>query len=87
MKKEIKVLIGGLAFLSGIGIILSAVSCYVKNRTVTIIGSADGPTSIFLTGKTAGNTKLYIGTVLLTVTTVVFAMIMKHKGSGEKKGK
>lgn len=67
MKRVIGIIIGIIgAVLSVVGLILK-----VKGKvSVSIIGGADGPTSIFLAGKTSGDASvcaIIIGIILLII--------------------
>ncbi|MDD6627262.1 MAG: rhodanese-like domain-containing protein, partial [Lachnospiraceae bacterium] len=57
MKKAIKIVIAGMAVVSVIVvaiIVKQHISITSDGRSVSIIGGADGPTSVFLAGKIAG---------------------------------
>ena len=69
--------------LSVIGIIMAAISLVFKineqisvTKSVSVIGGADGPTSIFVAGKIGGAsaiTGIIVGIVLLAVGIFIFA--------------
>ncbi len=75
MKKGLKT---GLIILSLITVagIASSIVCFRGNNTaVSIIGGADGPTSIFIAGKIGNSTTLYIITGLCIIATAVLGII------------
>ena len=69
--------------LSVIGIIMAAISLVFKvneqisvTKSVSVIGGADGPTSIFVAGKIGGTpaiTGIIVGIVLLVIGIFIFA--------------
>lgn len=69
--------------LSVIGIIMAAISLVFKvneqisvTKSVSVIGGADGPTSIFVAGKIGGTpaiTGIIMGIVLLAIGIFIFA--------------
>lgn len=63
--------------LSQIGIIMVVISLVLKvNERVSVIGGADGPTSIFIAGKVGSAsaiTGIVVGIVLLAIGIFVFA--------------
>ena len=69
--------------LSVIGIIMAAISLVFKvneqisvTKSVSVIGGADGPTSIFVAGKIGGTpaiTGIIVGSVLLAIGIFIFA--------------
>ena len=69
--------------LSVIGIIMAAISLVFKvneqisvTKSVSVIGGADGPTSIFVGGKIGGTpaiTGIIVGIVLLAIGIFIFA--------------
>ena len=69
--------------LSVIGIIMAAISLVFKvneqisvTKSVSVIGGADGPTSIFVAGKIEGApaiTGIIVGSVLLAIGIFIFA--------------
>lgn len=69
--------------LSVIGIIMAAISLVFKvneqisvTKSVSVIGGADGPTSIFVAGKIGGTpaiTGIIVGIVLLAIGIFIFA--------------
>ena len=69
--------------LSVIGIIMAAISLVFKvneqtpvAKSVSVIGGADGPTSIFVAGKIGGTpaiTGIIVGIVLLAIGIFIFA--------------
>ena len=69
--------------LSVIGIIIAAISLVFKineqisvTKSVSVIGGADGPTSIFVAGKIGGTpaiTGIIVGIVLLAIGIFIFA--------------
>lgn len=72
MKKTIGIIAGIIGvLLAVIGIILKI----KKSMSVSIIGGADGPTSIFLAGKLGGDfsmAAIAIGVILLLIAVVLF---------------
>ena len=58
MKKRTKVIIGIIAVIGAIAIIGGRyITAYQERAAVSIIGGADGPTSIFIAGKVQGGDK------------------------------
>ena len=82
MKKGLKT---GLIILSLISVagIAASIKCLWGNKTaVSIIGGADGPTSVFIAGKIGNSTVIYIITGLCIIATAVlgmFAVKRRHK--------
>lgn len=61
--------------LSLIGIIMVAISLVLKVKSLSVIGGADGPTSIFIAGKVgdaSAITGIVVGIVLLAIGIFVF---------------
>lgn len=66
---------GGIA-----GILLVILGFVMKNQTVSVIGGADGPTSIFIVGKTGGNLfyiVIAIGVILIAA--AMIALVLERK--------
>lgn len=78
MKKTLGIIMGALGIvLAIIGIVLKV----KENTAVTIIGGADGPTSIFVAGKVGGafgNYVIIMGSLFLVVAGVIF-LKRRHK--------
>ena len=75
MKKGLKAGLIILALISVAGIAAS-IRCLLGNSTaVSIIGGADGPTSIFIAGKTGNSTVIYIVTGLCIIATAALGII------------
>lgn len=68
-----------LGTLSVSGIALCLNNRYWKNQSITIIGGADGPTSIFIAGKSDPAMLIYLITGLLILTTIIFFYLGRHK--------
>lgn len=75
MKKGFKAGLIILALISVEGIAASIRCLWVNNTAVSIIGCADGPTSIFIAGKIGNSTTLYIVTGLCIIATAVLGII------------
>ncbi len=75
MKKGFKAGLIILALISVVGIAASIRCFRVNNTAVSIIGGADGPTSIFIAGKIGNSTTLYIITGLCIIATAVLGII------------
>lgn len=85
MKGKEKFIICVLGILSGAGIILSALGLYFKEKeaaAISIIGGADGPTSIFIAGK-INDMPVYVGTAVILLITAAY-LIFRKKRKGEK---
>ena len=78
MKKIMKIAFIFLGILSIIGIVLSIKSYFFKQKFISIIGEADGPTSIFIAGK-AGNNHLLLAVAAIVLTGAVILLLLKHK--------
>ena len=66
--------IGGLVlFVSVLGLLLLFIKRYYISRTVSIIGGADGPTAIFIAGRSGNFIPLYIiaGILLFIIITLL----------------
>lgn len=75
MKKGLKAGLIILALISVAGIAAS-IRCLLGNNTaVSIIGGADGPTSIFIAGKIGNSTVIYIVTGLCIIATAALGII------------
>ncbi|MBR5288602.1 MAG: sodium ion-translocating decarboxylase subunit beta [Clostridia bacterium] len=64
----------GLCLLAALGVVLAVIGYGAKNRyaaSIGIIGGADGPTAIFIAGKTGA--MLYAGTALLLAAMILLA--------------
>lgn len=80
MKKGLKAGLIILALISAAGIAASIRCLWGNNTAVSIIGGADGPTSIFIAGKIGNSTVLYIVTGLCIIAMAVLGMIAaKHR--------
>ena len=70
MKKRLGIIAGIL------GIVLAVIGIVLKqkeNTAVSVIGGADGPTSIFIAGKLNGdNFMIVVGIILLILAGVIF---------------
>lgn len=88
MKKGTKRLFRVLLAFSVLGLIISGIGCWKKAAAVSIIGGADGPTSIFIAGK-INSTPVYVVTSLLILAAAVTGLVIrkqnKKKGGGTKK--
>lgn len=81
MKKWLAGVIGIL------GAVIAAGGFYMKNSTgvvVSVIGGADGPTSIFLAGKLGSG--LGLGIIGVGLILIVAAALIWLKGKNQKKG-
>lgn len=68
--------------LSGIGIatvIVTAILKLKKHMSISIIGGADGPTSVFIAGK-VGNTSAVAGVIAGIVLLVIGIFMIRRKG-------
>lgn len=88
MKKGTTWLFRVLLAFSVLGLIVSGIGCWKKAAAVSIIGGADGPTSIFIAGK-INSTPVYVVTALFILATAVTGLIIrkqnKKKGGGPEK--
>lgn len=74
MKKKL------LAVLAAVGVALAIIGYGMKNRhaaSIGIIGGADGPTVIFVAGKTG--LLLHIGVAILAAVLVAFFVLRRRK--------
>jgi oxaloacetate decarboxylase beta subunit len=65
-----KKITGGILTILGMGIAILSLIAKIKGQmAVSIIGGADGPTSVFLAGKVGGNffAGIIVGVILLAV--------------------
>ena len=69
MKKGLKTGLIILSLISVAGIAASIMCLWGNNTAVSIIGGADGPTSIFIAGKIGNSTVIYIVTGLCIIAT------------------
>lgn len=80
MKRKYKIAAGVLAVLSILSI---AVEWFRRNsweaKAVTIIGGADGPTSIFLAGKIGSSDLFILAAVILLVSAVALLFLWRRK--------
>lgn len=81
-----KVLLKVMVIISGCGIVLSGITVFLTGgsseritRTVSVLGGADGPTSIFIAGKVGSSLPLYIITGVLAAATIVLYVTYKKK--------
>lgn len=77
-----KKVIAGIGFIAGLLLIIAGIyqNMSVKASAISIIGGADGPTSIFLAGKVGGTLFGTIGIIVgIAVMAVVFIVCMKSK--------
>ena len=68
--------------LSGIGIatvIVTAILKLKKHMSISIIGGADGPTSVFIAGK-VGNTSAVVGVIVGILLLVIGIFMIRRKG-------
>jgi oxaloacetate decarboxylase beta subunit len=73
-----KKIIGSVLTIFGIGIIILSLVLKVKGQTaISIIGGADGPTSIFLAGKVGGN--FFVGVIVGVVLFAVGIFVLVRK--------
>ncbi|WP_394916838.1 oxaloacetate decarboxylase [uncultured Robinsoniella sp.] len=81
MKKIIKIIFILLGILGIIGIVFSIKTYFYKQKSITIIGGADGPTSIFIAGKVGNFHMLFIGGAILfaALLGILFFLIRKNK--------
>ena len=82
MKKGLKTGLIILSLISVAGIAASIMCLWGNNTAVSIIGGADGPTSVFIAGKIGNSTVIYIITGLCISATAVlgmFAVKRRHK--------
>ena len=72
--KIYKFLAGLIFMISVLGLLLFFIKRYYISRTVSIIGGADGPTAIFIAGKSERFIPLYliIGILILIIITIFF---------------
>ena len=64
-----------IAIVGSIITIIGFILKYMENKAVTIIGGADGPTSIFLAGKVGNGTEIMeivFGVIIMVVGFVIF---------------
>ena len=84
--KKISVLLSMIAVF--IGTVMVAMTLLTKRaRSVSILGGADGPTSIFLAGKvdpTSVIIRIIVGVVFIIGGTVLFFLSRKRKSRSEK---
>ncbi len=78
MKKHI-ISAGIAGILIILGILLFPMKWYWHNQSIAIIGGADGPTSIFLAGKTGNPLPLYLIAGLLTLIIIVLFYLFRNK--------
>lgn len=74
MKKARKAILWILSVLSGVGIVLSLLTIRMTHKvenTISIIGGADGPTSVFVAGRAVGFMPLYIATAILVLALLI----------------
>lgn len=85
MKKGTKILFWVLSACSVLGIIASVLGWRKKASAISIIGGADGPTSIFIAGK-VNSGPVYMLTALLILATVVTALVIRkqHKDKTDR---
>ena len=69
MKKGLKTGLIILSLISVAGIAASIMCLWGNNTAVSIIGGADGPTSVFIAGKIGNSTVIYIITGLCIIAT------------------
>lgn len=71
------------AFLGVIGIVVAIIGFLSKvkeDKSVTIIGGADGPTSIFVAGKTNSECSIWFIVIgILLIITSIFFLLKKHR--------
>ena len=68
--------------LSGIGIMTVIVTAILKLKrkmSISIIGGADGPTSVFIAGK-VGNTSAVAGVIVGILLLVIGILMIRKKG-------
>ncbi len=84
--KKISVLLSMIAVF--IGTVMVAMTLLTRRaRSVSILGGADGPTSIFLAGKvdpTSVIIRIIVGVVFIIGGTVLFFLSRKRKSRSEK---
>ena len=78
MKRSLKALMIILGALGIIGVIWSCIS-YSNRNSVSIIGGADGPTSIFLAAKIVNSATVYIVPGLLFIIALIICSILFFK--------
>lgn len=64
-----------IAIVGSIITIIGFILKYMENKAITIIGGADGPTSIFLAGKVGNGTgimEIVFGVIIMVVGFVIF---------------
>lgn len=69
-----------LAVLAAVGAALAIIGYGMKHRyaaSIGIIGGADGPTAIFVAGKTGS--LLYLGVAIFVATLVAFLILRRKK--------
>ncbi|HEX3075750.1 MAG TPA: oxaloacetate decarboxylase [Lachnospiraceae bacterium] len=79
MKKNSKLLAITILIISIYGIVLSIGKMSRDKRSVTIIGGADGPTSIFLAGKMENTVNYPIIISLIIVLMIAIFLFIKSK--------
>lgn len=77
MKRSLKALLTILGALSIIGVIWSL--NYSNRNSVSIIGGADGPTSIFVAAKIGNSATVYIVPGLLFIIALIICSILIYK--------
>lgn len=72
--KRNKYIAGLVLILSALGLLLFFIKRYYISRTVSIIGGADGPTAIFIAGKSESFIPIYliVGISIFIVVTLLF---------------
>ena len=78
MKKGTKRLFWVLSACSVLGIIASVIGWRKKASAISIIGGADGPTSIFIAGK-INYTPVYLLTALLILAAAATALVIRKQ--------
>jgi hypothetical protein len=87
MKIKHTVIILVLTILSVLSTVLSvnnARAAYRVKRILSVIGKADGPTSILIAGATRNYYLLYAGTLILILTTLILFFIFRKKEKNTK---
>lgn len=77
MKKKVSILVLLLAILAGS--IVYAAKSNTQRTEVTVIGGADGPTSIFLATKVNAEFWWMVGLMILAIMIMVVLIIKEHK--------
>ena len=75
-----KVLLGVLCLLALVGAALSLLSLMAEQKSVGIIGGADGPTTVWVTG-TGSPAALYIVTAVLLIAATVCYLVYRSRHS------